>query len=266
MKKSNKEKVNILWTGGFDSTFRIIELSRENIIIHPIYLIDENRASTNYEINAMNKIMTLLKDKKETKALFDEIEYIKLEDIPKNKKIDESYRKLKKEFELGIQYSWIARLALIRPELELGLENVKKSKSGCNATIRKYGKIINTNDIHRLTLSKKDSSKELYDIFGNIRLPIKDKTEQEMKKIIDDLGYNDVIKEIWFCHTPINNRPCGLCHPCIVKYNAGFRDTIPFVSKVRIIIRKFLSKFLGDAKVNELSKKYRRSIKRKKGI
>ena len=42
---STKTTVNVLWTGGFDSTYRIVELSRLNVVVQPYYLLDEKRRS-----------------------------------------------------------------------------------------------------------------------------------------------------------------------------------------------------------------------------
>lgn len=36
--------VNILWTGGLDSSFRVIELSQMEVIIQPYYIIDPVRS------------------------------------------------------------------------------------------------------------------------------------------------------------------------------------------------------------------------------
>lgn len=49
--------IKILWTGGWDSTFRIVELSRKEVTICPLYVIDNDRKSKNFEIKAMNKII-----------------------------------------------------------------------------------------------------------------------------------------------------------------------------------------------------------------
>lgn len=44
------------WTGGFDSTFRILQLSRENVTVQPIYIVDPGRISSDKEIAAINKL------------------------------------------------------------------------------------------------------------------------------------------------------------------------------------------------------------------
>ena len=66
-----KKIVEILWTGGWDSTFRIVELSRmDGVVIQPIYVEDKKRGSVPYELKAMDDIVSLLKEKSETKADF----------------------------------------------------------------------------------------------------------------------------------------------------------------------------------------------------
>ena len=50
-------KVTLLWSGGWDGTFRFLELMQhEDIEIQPIYVIDPGRESTPYEKKAMKKI------------------------------------------------------------------------------------------------------------------------------------------------------------------------------------------------------------------
>ena len=58
------EERKILWTGGWDSTFRVIELSRKNVVIQPIYVLDSGRKSTDYELKAIDKIIQDLNNSK----------------------------------------------------------------------------------------------------------------------------------------------------------------------------------------------------------
>lgn len=53
----NQQTVNILWTGGWDSSYRMVELSRRLVQVQPIYVYGEGRASEKYEIRAMNRII-----------------------------------------------------------------------------------------------------------------------------------------------------------------------------------------------------------------
>ena len=43
----------ILWTGGWDSTFRLVELSFEDVNVFPIYVVDHKRQSKDLELAAM---------------------------------------------------------------------------------------------------------------------------------------------------------------------------------------------------------------------
>lgn len=44
-------KVTLLWSGGWDGTFRFLELMQhEDIEIQPIYVIDPGRESTPYDM------------------------------------------------------------------------------------------------------------------------------------------------------------------------------------------------------------------------
>lgn len=61
----------IFWTGGFDSTYRVVELSCYPIKLQPVYctgVASDIRKSERYELNAIRQISDILRKKKETKA------------------------------------------------------------------------------------------------------------------------------------------------------------------------------------------------------
>ena len=62
-----KTKINILWTGGLDSTFRILELSKQEVTIQPYYLASVN-PSTEHELNAIEDLTKIIKQRVETKC------------------------------------------------------------------------------------------------------------------------------------------------------------------------------------------------------
>ena len=65
------ETYEIFWTGGFDSTFRIVQLSRLPIKLQPVYctgVASDIRKSEFYELRAIKQISALLRTKPETKA------------------------------------------------------------------------------------------------------------------------------------------------------------------------------------------------------
>jgi len=54
--------VHVLWTGGWDSTYRIVELSRTEVSILPIYCCDPERESTTEERKVMLRILDALSE------------------------------------------------------------------------------------------------------------------------------------------------------------------------------------------------------------
>lgn len=78
----------IFWTGGFDSTFRVVQLSRFPIRIQPVYctgIASDMKKSEYYELNAVKQITALLRTKPETKA---EILPLKIVSTKKNERAE----------------------------------------------------------------------------------------------------------------------------------------------------------------------------------
>jgi hypothetical protein len=140
--------IRILWTGGWDSTYRIVELSRQNITIEPIYVYGDNRQSEKKEINAMKRILKELERMEKTKAQFLPIKFISKDSIPPNKEITAAYNKIARETNLGSQHEWLARLASTCPGLEIGTEFAPLEVSNILTAINKYGEqpITGTSD------------------------------------------------------------------------------------------------------------------------
>ena len=60
--------INIFWTGGLDSTFRVVELSRCPCTIQPYYVVIGKRKSLHCELKAIKTISQILRKDKRTKA------------------------------------------------------------------------------------------------------------------------------------------------------------------------------------------------------
>lgn len=98
-----------------------MELSREeNIAIQPVYVIDPDRASTEYEKRSMDEIVLSLKQKPETKADFLPIVMYRLEDIPRDENISKAFQKIHAATNLGSQHEWLAWLGKLHPNMEMG--------------------------------------------------------------------------------------------------------------------------------------------------
>src|SRR6478672_10747010 len=63
LRLSRDTPVNLFWTGGWDSTFRLLQLLLEHRLpVAPVYLIDDTRASTQFEFDTMDAIRDALFD------------------------------------------------------------------------------------------------------------------------------------------------------------------------------------------------------------
>lgn len=237
------EQFKVLWTGGWDSTFRIVELSRKEVEIQPVYVLDPNRKSCEYEKKAMKDILNALKRKTETKAKILDIMQIKLGDIPEDKEITEAYEKINECTSLGYQHEWLARLSKNIPNMEMCTENAEPENSRMIKSIKLFAKMNFIEDGVGI-IDKANSSKEGNLVLGGFRYPIIKKTENDMLNIIREWHYEDIMKLIWFCHSPINGKPCGICHPCNVKMESHMEFLLSKEAirryKKQIMIRKIL--------------------------
>ncbi len=103
---------NVLWTGGWDSTYRLLERTFiEGRDTQPWYLIDAKRKSVHYEIRAMSGIMKELRARVRTQEQISPIRFVLLDDIKVNKDIQSAFADLRKKVYIGEQYEWIAHFA-----------------------------------------------------------------------------------------------------------------------------------------------------------
>lgn len=219
--KKDKPTVYILWTGGWDSSYRMVELARKNVIVQPLYVYGDGRVSEQYEIRAMHLILKKLKSKKETRAELKPVRFTSKHEILPNKEITFAYNSIAKETGLGSQHEWLARLAYMYPGLELGTESAPLELSRILTAINNYGDLKYDQETATYILDKDKSSNELSLVLGNFRYPIIKKTGSDMLKQIIEWNYEDVMENVWVCHTPIFGKPCGTCHPCELKIETG---------------------------------------------
>ena len=233
----------ILWTGGWDSTYRIVELSRMDVQVQPIYILDEDRTSHDRELQCMERIVAMLKIRPETRAEFTPILIVKKSDIPANLEITKAYDIIHEKTHLGTQHEWLARYAFTNPGLEIGTEAGTPETSHIIDALQNFACLVERDGT--FILDPGTSSREGMLVLGNFEFPIVDKYETQMLQNIRDWGYEDVMQEIWFCHRPIDGKPCGLCHPCAVKMESDMAWLLPKEAQKRYRFQKRLSKVIG---------------------
>lgn len=220
------QQVNILWSGGLDSSFRMLQLSKYSVSIQPYYFRD-NRKSVQYELNAIAEITQDILAHPETKCRIMPLIIMNSEEVKPDNKIAAAYRRLRQQTNIGSQYDWLARFAKSVPNLELCIEKAKSSKA--LACITRYGSLKKSTEgeLAFYVIDKEKSSEDLVIVFGNFRFPTIDITKQEMIFLCEKMKFDRTLHKTWFCFSPIKGKPCGMCNPCMsaIQEGMGFRFT-----------------------------------------
>jgi len=243
-----KKIINLFWTGGWDSTFRLIHLVLiYKKVVQPYYIIDSGRNSVLQEIRAMVKIKNALfeKDIKIKSRILPTI-FKEIKEINENKTIAQSYTDLHVEESIAIQYEWLARYCHEEGISNMELCNETAIYDADNQTRRLLDKDLDriaTNYGTHYKLNARAREKNIYKIYGNFHFPVFDYTKLDMYKISKKHGFDDVLKHTWFCLMPTSQlKPCGKCKPCRVVYREGLKWRLPITSKIRYFIWPTLRK------------------------
>ena len=247
------KKYYCFWTGGWDSTFMILEQLRNGKTIQPIYVIDDKRVGNTYEKKAMKTIIEKIESMK-LKGKLLPIEYVDISTIEKNERITESYKKIKEKTNLGTQHDWLSRFAKQRNiEIMLGTENGSPESSHIIDALSTFCTLYEDEDgVKRI--DKEKTTEEGLDVFENMLFPIVKYYETDMLKLVKEWNMEDVMKNIWFCHNPIKGKPCGLCHPCEVKMESQMEFLLPEKSQKRYKNLKKIKKTFGSKMASYYSK------------
>lgn len=212
---SAPEVRNLLWTGGWDSTFRLLDLLHSTAAdVQPYYLISLGRRSSLQEMQTMHRILLQLQTgtgwggRVRTPRLFisDQFRYA-------GTPYWDAMLELRRERPLGDQY---LPLAIFRDrervqDLELSIDR------GCTAEAL-LQPWLSADDPVRLA---DNAPPPLQRLFRGFRFPLIRTDKREMERIAAAKGFLDLLELSWFCHKPVDDAACGLCNPCRHTIAAG---------------------------------------------
>ena len=224
------ESIDIFWTGGLDSTYRVIEL----VLIFkkrvkPYYIIDSSRPSTLHEMKAMENIRLKLRDRDpQLEKLLLPVNLILKADIKKNKEITAWYESLKSRLRIGVQYEWLSRFTYENDlsEIELCIERhpARKESDFFKLLLRN---IRGTGHDCRVVNFEDQDLK----LFRNCRFPVVHLTKVDIRKKALEYGFRNLLDLTWFCHKPTpDGSICGTCRPCQMVRESGFGNEFGFNS------------------------------------
>lgn len=226
--------VRILWTGGWDSTFRVLYVSLiDGKQVEPHYIVDTGRPSTLRELQAISEIKDLLRiSYKEAHNRISNLQMTLVNEIPEDIAITNSFERLKQRSFLGDQYNWLARYAKSRnlTDLELSVHIDDRAYSFLKEKVEQTPS-------GGYRLNQRVTGDE--NIFARFEFPMLEYSKTHMRDIARKHGFIEILEKSWFCHHPMNGIPCGMCNPCAFTVEEGLRYRLPREALFRYHTRRY---------------------------
>ncbi|UHQ20202.1 hypothetical protein LVB87_03295 [Lysobacter sp. KIS68-7] len=223
----------LLWTGGWDSTFRLLQLLLVNKVpVVPHYLRDPTRKSTSIELATMERIVDLLHARHpHTRNLLLPLRSVSLSEIPSDHVISGALRSVRERVYIGSQYEWLSAYCkhngIQRMELCVHVDDkVHIVLAPFTAKFQEPGSEVEIRADPRFATTAE------FALFRYFSFPLFEVEKVEMGHIAEANGWNQVMEMTWFCHSPVNDKPCGVCGPCVYTIQEGLGRRIPMSRRV----------------------------------
>ncbi len=232
------QAIHLLWTGGWDSTYRLLDaLVTKNKVVQPHYVRDTSaaRPATLKELETMDKIRALIAERFPhlAKRLLPTLVTERSSLTPRDE-LRKHFLQLRKKAYLGAQYKWLSEYALSRSvPLELSVHIDDKAHWFIKDDVRQ----VSEGNDHYFVLVERPSDSNLA-FFSPFRFPILMMTKLEMQEQAERSGTSDLLEASWFCHRPVNGKPCGTCPPCQYTIEEGLGRRIPLRGRVLYQVKK----------------------------
>ena len=241
--KEDGEPVQLLWTGGYDSTFRLLQLA---IVlkkrVQPHYIIYTDRDSLHAEIAAMEKIKKAMVDEfPHTKDLVLPTIYFGGNDIPEYPDIRSDMDELRKIIPFGSQYHIFAEYSRWRqiPYLELGIYSLRGHFTEKSDFLVR----VETETDYWYEFDAQKIADSPWRSFAFARLPLVGENKVKLQDKVRKHGLAPYMSMTWFCCAPKKTIkglvPCGSCTTCRWTVADGMPERIPLSNRIRSwLIRK----------------------------
>ena len=242
--------VHILWTGGLDSTYRMVELSRQKCVIQPHYAMV--RRNIEYELKAISEIITILSHDKRAIAEIRPVETLQKSELEEYEDILQAWDFLHEK--KGFNSSQYYYLALYARQKKLKLEmGIQFSEGGSVVEVVDESYLTDcpdNSDVMMIDPEKGSHEWASFTLFQDFLFPksLYHKTKREEIEELKRLGYDEVLKKVWTCFHPVFGMPCGHCFACQSAMKEGAGELIPKVGYVLGGLRRYCGKILRYSK------------------
>jgi 7-cyano-7-deazaguanine synthase in queuosine biosynthesis len=214
--------VNVTFTGGLDSTFTMVCLSRFDLTIQPYY-VRCNRQSIDHELKSIAAICEDIQKHSQTKCKILPLQISNFMEIEPDAEITAAWKRLRAAIRIGRQYDWLARLGKSVDALMINVENSQNNK--LLRCIKKFGCLtrIEEGELSYCKVDANKSHQDLVSLLGHLRfpLPLLETTKLQAWDLLNTHGYQGGAAKTWFCHSPIDGASCGVCSPCTCAIDDG---------------------------------------------
>jgi hypothetical protein len=248
---SHDRSANLLWTGGWDSTFQLLRL----LLLHrrrvtPFYLLDPTRPSTQVELATMQRIRErLATHDPQTLELFAPLQSFRVEELAPDPDIEAAFAASVHETYMGSQYGWLARFCKQRDISDMQLCIHRDDKA--HVAIEQF--VYRDSGDDGATTWRFDpqfADTNQYRIFRYFSFPLFETTKLDMARVAAEQGWDPLMHMTWFCHKPgKDQQPCGRCNPCLYTIEEGLGWRIPAKRRMAsAMYRAFVRPFKAPAK------------------
>ncbi|MCM2972627.1 hypothetical protein [Larsenimonas suaedae] len=217
-----RTSIDVLWTGGWDSTYRVLSAALvEGKTVVPHYIVDLGRASSLRELQAISEVrVALSKIDPDAAERIEPLRITPVSEIPANPELSAAYHRLTQQAHLGSQYDWLARYAESEriEHLELSVHVDDKAYRFLD------GKVVTTDEGIWTFDPRIDTDEAIFRFFD---FPLLNISKTQMKAEAERHGFIDALEKAWFCFTPMDRAPCGLCNPCRYAIEEGMSYRLP---------------------------------------
>lgn len=220
--------VNLLWTGGWDSTFRLLQLLLQHRVpVVPYYLEDPTRASTRTELETMARIADRVRDAwPHAGDLLQPLRIFRVTDVEVDAEITGALEAVRSRSYIGSQYAWLPAFCKQHGigDMELGVHVDDKVQ----ALLRGFVVWFNHPCGYRsLRVDRGHEASAEYRLFRYFSFPLFDIDKVGIGHRAGTEGWSAVMEMTWFCHRPVRGGPCGICAPCLYTIEEGLAHRVP---------------------------------------
>jgi len=218
MTKSSKI-IHLFWTGGWDSTFHLIQLLREtDDEIQPHYIV-RHEDTTGIEIYVMTLIRReIIRVFPDVSSRFLPTHYVNEDLITNFEEINQQVEELRKTTRVNDQYRIMANYCRENSIINIDVSLDKTPGQPAEEWLDEHFK-----------------GATAFDCF---RYPIFHLTKYDMYKIAKKNEWDEILSLTSFCRRPhIKIEPCGTCGPCVDAVISGMGFRLPFLSRMKAKIQ-----------------------------